>query len=111
MVIDTINLKKIGVIPSRPTPLRMMTDSHGRIICVHFGEDRSVSVIDPDSGEEAFSFEPPAASVFAGLDGEGRRAAFSLQNDTVQIYDTQSWTCQATLNTRAEPDVTAFVRV
>lgn len=111
LVIDTVRLKQVGVIRSRPVPLRMTTDRHGRIICVHFGEDRTVSVINPESGEEEFSFEPPAAAVFAGLDGDGRRAVFSLQNDTVQIYNTESWVCETTFDTRAEPDVAAFVRV
>ena len=110
LVIDAMQLKQVGVVRSRPVPLRMTTDNRGRIVCVHFGEDRTVSVINPENGEEEVSFEPPAAAVFAGLDGDGRRAAFSLQNDTVQIYNTESWVCEAEFDTRAEPDVAAFVR-
>lgn len=108
-VIDTVRLGKIGVIPARPTPLRMTLDCSGRIICVHFGEDRTISVINADSGKEEASFVPPAAAVFAGLDASGNRAVFSLQDDSVQIYDTNSWTCMNTIRTLAEPDVAAFI--
>jgi len=111
MIIDTASLKKVGVIPSRPVPLRMTTDRNGRIICVHFGDDRTISVINPESGAEEFAFEPPAAAVFAGLDSAGGRAAFALQNDTVEIYSTDDWSRRTILKTRAEPDVIAFVRV
>lgn len=111
LVIDTARLEQVGVIRSRPVPLRMTTDRRGRIVCVHFGEDKTVSVINPENGGEEFSFALPATAVFAGLDGSARRAVFSLQNDTVKIYDTKSWVCETTFDTRAEPDVAAFVRV
>ena len=109
LVIDTVQLKQIGSIPSRPTPLRMTTDQQGRIICVHFGEDRSVAVINPASGGEEHAFEPPAKAVYARWDSSGKRMAFSLTDDTVQIYDAETWRCTTTIPTRAEPDVTAFL--
>lgn len=110
MVIDTARLEKMGVIPARAVPLRMTTDRQGRIICVHFGEDHTVSIINPQTGKEEFSFEPAAGAVFAGLDGAGRRAVFSLQNNTVEIYNTETWACETILKTGEEPDVAAFVQ-
>ena len=109
-VIDTKKMKKTGSIPARPTPLRMTLDFRGRIVCVHFSEERAVSIINPRDGKEEFVFYPPAAAVFAGLDAAGARAAFSLQNDTVEIYRTDSWSCEQIIRTHAEPDVAAFVR-
>lgn len=109
MVIDTAQLRQVGTIACRPTPLRMATDRRGRIICSHFGDDKSVSVIDPASGEEEAAFLPAAASVFAGLSEDGGRVALSLQDDTVAIYNSDSWALETTIATRAEPDVTAFL--
>lgn len=109
-VIDTVRLEKTATIPVREAPLRLLLDPHGRIICVHFADHRAITVINATSGAEEFVFTPPTPSVFASVEVGGNRAAFSLQDDTVHIYNTESWTCEKIIPTRAEPDVTAFIR-
>lgn len=106
-VVDTKTLKPTHTIKSRKTPLRMATDKHGRIICVHFSDDFSASVINPATGEEELALAQPSPVICAGLDRAKNRAVFSLQNDTVRIYDTNSWKFKE-FATRAEPDSAIF---
>lgn len=107
-VIDTQTLKPVRAIKSRKTPLRMATGKNGRIICVHFSDDFTASVINPETGEEEIALAQPSPVICAALDRAKERAVFSLQNDTVRVYDANSWKFRE-FPARAEPDSAIFV--